>query len=74
MTSSLVRKRTRERGVAERTPLLREQGVAGSNPVIPTILYKERPSRGRSCHLSSGPGLVRRSLLIDNLSDQYCSV
>ncbi|MCK4507819.1 MAG: hypothetical protein KAU27_04730 [Desulfuromonadales bacterium] len=23
----------------ERTPLLREQGIAGSNPVIPTIFF-----------------------------------
>jgi hypothetical protein len=28
--------------------MVREQGAAGSNPVIPTSIYKERPSRGRS--------------------------
>ena len=44
---------------AKRTILLREQGVAGSNPVIPTSVYKERPSRGRSFLLSSGPCLVQ---------------
>ena len=67
MTSSLVRERTRERGVAERTPLLREQGVAGSNPVIPTSIHKERPSRGRSFFWFSGPDLVRIASLIDSL-------
>ena len=46
MTSSLVRERTESD--FQRTLLLREQGVAGSNPVIPTSIYKERPSRGRS--------------------------
>ena len=38
MASSLVRKRTKKEPV-ERTLLLREQGVAGSNPVIPTISH-----------------------------------
>ena len=55
---------------AKRTILLREQGVAGSNPVIPTILYKERPSRGRSFLLSSGPYPGRINLQSDNLSVQ----
>ena len=73
MTSSLVRRRTRERGVAERTPLLREQGVAGSNPVIPTSIYKERPSRGRSFFLSSGPYLVRIASLIGSLGPHIMS-
>ena len=33
---------------AKRIQLLRGLGVAGSIPVIPTSIYKERPSRGRS--------------------------
>ena len=50
---------------AERSPLLREQGLAGSNPVIPTSVYKERPSRGRSFLWLSDPCLVR--IVLNNL-------
>ena len=32
--------------LAERTRLLREQGAAGSNPVIPTSIYKRAASPG----------------------------
>ncbi len=46
---------------SEAYQLLREQGVAGSNPVIPTSVYKERPSRGRSSFLSSGAYPVQTS-------------
>ena len=71
MTSSLVRERTVSN---QRTLLLREQGVAGSNPVIPTSIYKERPSRGRSFRLGSGPIPVQMAFLSDNLSIQKWSV
>ena len=59
---------------AERTLLPREQGVASSNLVIPTSIYKERPSRDRSFLLASGPILVRSDHLIDNLIVQGFSV
>ena len=65
MTYPRVRKRTESKA----TLLLREQGggAAGSNPVIPTSVYKERPSRGRSYFLSSGPCPGRIAALIGSL-------
>jgi hypothetical protein len=49
-------------------------GVASSNLVIPTSIYKDRPSRGRSCFLCSGPIPVQITSLSDNLRSQECSV
>ena len=58
----------------KRTLLLRERGVASSHLVIPIIIYKERPSKGRSFLLDSGPVPVRSILLSDNLKHQDCRV
>jgi len=51
------------------TPL-REQGVAGSNPVIPTSFHLERPSRGRSFFLHYGPIPGRRAFQFDNFGSK----
>ena len=48
---------------AKRTLLLREQGVASSNLVIPTSIYKERPSWGRSFFLYFSLFAVHKVLL-----------
>jgi len=58
----------RAKRVAERTLLLREQGVASSNLVIPTSIYKERPSKESLISFSSGTALYLSS------SQKQCGV
>ena len=70
MTYPRVRKRTEGKAKL----LLLEAGGAGSNPVIPTSIYKERPSRGRSFILPSCPRPLQTAHLSDNLRSQEFSV
>ena len=50
--------------------MLREQGVAGSIPVIPTSIYKRAASPGSLFSFASGPCLVLETHLTDNLKSQ----